>query len=138
MIVFGHSEEEHLEHLCIMFEHFREFNLKFKPSKCSFFQLEIIYLAHHVSCGGICPSRENVHVIEEFLMLDTFTQVLAFCGLAVHYQCFIKGFAHIARPLTRRGWVLCCPKNRMMGITMSSLLEVAPYHQQKGTGTALS
>ena len=49
MIVFGHTEEEHLEHLCIMFEQFCEFNLKLKPSKCSFFQLEIVYLAHHVS-----------------------------------------------------------------------------------------
>ena len=49
VIVFGCMEEEHLEHLCIVFERFREFNSKLKPSKCSFFQLEIIYLAHHVS-----------------------------------------------------------------------------------------
>ena len=32
-------------------------------------------------------------------MPQTFTQVLAFCGLAGHYQHFIKGFAHITRPL---------------------------------------
>ena len=49
IIVFGHTEEEHLEHLSIVFERFREFNLKLKPLKCSFFQSEIIYLAHHVS-----------------------------------------------------------------------------------------
>ena len=49
VIIFGHMEEEHLECLHIVFERFREFNLKFKPSKCSFFQSEIIYLAHHVS-----------------------------------------------------------------------------------------
>ena len=49
VIVSGCSEEEHLECLCIMFEHFREFNLKLKPSKCSLFQLEIVYLVHHIS-----------------------------------------------------------------------------------------
>ena len=49
VIVFGCSEKEHLEHLCVVFEHFREFNLKLKPSKCLFFQSEIVYLAHHVS-----------------------------------------------------------------------------------------
>ena len=49
IIVFGCTEEVHLEHLCIMFERFREFNLKLKPSKCSFFQSEIMYLAHHIS-----------------------------------------------------------------------------------------
>ena len=47
-IIFSCMEEEHLEHLCIVFERFREFNLKLKPSKCSFFQSEIVYLAHHV------------------------------------------------------------------------------------------
>ena len=49
VIVFGCMEEEHLECLCVVFERFREFNLKLKPSKCLFFQLEIVYLAHHTS-----------------------------------------------------------------------------------------
>ena len=49
VIIFGCTKEEHLEHPHIVFERFQEFNLKLKPSKCSFFQLEIVYLAHHVS-----------------------------------------------------------------------------------------
>ena len=99
MIVFGCTEEEHLEHLPIVFEWFCEFNLKLKPSKCSFFQSEIIYLVCHVSHKGICPSKENMLAVEEFPMPETFTQVCAFCRLAGHYRCFIKGFAHIMRPL---------------------------------------
>ena len=88
-----------MEHLCIMFEQLREFNLKLKPSKGLFFQSVIVYLAHHISHEGIRPSRENVHTMEEFPMPETFTQVCAFCGLVEHYQHFIKGFAHIVRPL---------------------------------------
>ena len=99
MVVFGWTEEEHLECLRIMFEWFHEFYLKLKLSKCSFFQLEIMYLAHHVFCKGICPSKENMHVVEEFPMLETFTQVHTFCRLAGHYRHFIKRFAHITRPL---------------------------------------
>ena len=49
IIVFGHTEEEHLECLRVVFKKFQEFNLKLKPSKCSFFQSEILYLAHHIS-----------------------------------------------------------------------------------------
>ena len=49
VIVFGCTEKEYLEHLRIMYKRFQEFNLKLKPSKCSFFQSEIVYLAHHVS-----------------------------------------------------------------------------------------
>ena len=99
LIVFGHMEE-HLEHLHIMFKWFREFNLKLKPSKCSFFQAEIVYLMHHVSHEEICPSKENIHKVEEFPMPETFTQVCTFCGLAGHYRHFINGFTHITRPLS--------------------------------------
>ena len=42
IIVFGRMEEEHLECLHVVFKRFWGFNLKLKPSKCSFFQSEII------------------------------------------------------------------------------------------------
>ena len=99
VIVFGCMEEEHLEHLCIVFERFWECNLKLKSSKCSFFQSEIVYLAHHISQWGILMSQDNVQAMEEFLMPKTYMQVCAFCGLAAHYWRFIKGFANIACPL---------------------------------------
>ena len=99
VIVFSRMEEEHLERLHVVFERFRKFNLKLKPLKCSFFQSEIMYLAHHISWRGILPSWENVWAMQEFLMPETYTQVRAFCGLVGHYRRFIKGFANIACPL---------------------------------------
>ena len=96
VIIFGRTEEEHLECLGIVLECFREFNLKLKPSKCSFFQTEIVYLTHHVSKDGIRPSDENIHAIIEFPMPETYTEVRAFCGLSGHYQRFIKNFARLA------------------------------------------
>ena len=97
VIVFGCTEKEHVECLHVMFEWFCKFNLKLKPSKCSFFQSEIVYLAHHVLREGIHPSRDNVHLVEDFPMPET--QLCAFCRLMGHYRCFIKGFAHIVWPL---------------------------------------
>ena len=73
VIVFGCTEEEHLKRLPVMFEQFREFNLKLKPSKCNLFQSEIIYLVHHISKEGVRPSKDKVCAIEEFLMPETFT-----------------------------------------------------------------
>ena len=55
-------------------------------------------MAYHISHKGICPSRKNVCVIE-FPVPESFTQVRTFYGLVGHYQHFIKGFAHIVRPL---------------------------------------
>ena len=73
--------------------------MKLKPLKYSFFQSEIVYLAHHVSRRGIMPSQENMWAVQEFLMPETYTQVHMFCRLAGHYRRFIKRFANIACPL---------------------------------------
>ena len=96
VIVFGRTEEEDLE---CLFERFREFNLKLKPSKCSFFQMEIVYLAHHVSSEGICPSEENVHAIMEFPMPETYTEVKAFVDCRV-ITTTSSGTLHV--------WHMCC------------------------------
>ena len=46
IVIFSKTAEEHLHLLCIVFNQFREHNLKLKPSKYSFFRKEITYLAH--------------------------------------------------------------------------------------------
>ena len=74
VIVFGCMEEEHLECLQVVFECFREFNLKLKPSKCNLFQSEIIYLVHQISKEGVHPSKDNVHMIKEFPMPEILHQ----------------------------------------------------------------
>ena len=53
LIVFLWTAEEHLHHLCVVFDCLRECNLKLKPSKCSLFKEEINYLAHKVSKAGV-------------------------------------------------------------------------------------
>ena len=49
LIMFLQMAEEHLHRLCVVFDRLREYNLKLKPSKCSFFKEEINYLGHQVS-----------------------------------------------------------------------------------------
>ena len=46
IIVFSWMAEEDLHHLCVIFDQFKEHNLKLKPSKCIFFRNEITHLAH--------------------------------------------------------------------------------------------
>ena len=98
VIVLGRMEEEHLEYLRMVFKRFREFNLKLKPLKCSFFQSEIMHLAHHVSWRGILPSQKNVWAVQKFLMPETYMQVHAFCGPAGHYKVY-QGVCQYSPPL---------------------------------------
>ena len=65
IIVFSQTPEEQLHHLCIIFDWFREHNLKLKPSKCDFFQNILTYLAHWILKDGICPSHSNLKIITE-------------------------------------------------------------------------
>ena len=46
IIIFSWTEEEHLHRLHVVFDQFREYNLKLKPSKCDLFKAKINYLAH--------------------------------------------------------------------------------------------
>ena len=53
IVVFLHTAEEHLHHLHVVSDQFREHNLKLKPLKCNFFKKEITYLAHQVSWNEV-------------------------------------------------------------------------------------
>ena len=99
VIVFSHTEEEHLERMRVIFDRLREHGLKLKPSKCEVFRTEINYLAHHVSKKGVQPSKKNLESIAQCPPPDTYTKVKSFVGLVGHYRRFIKGFTRIAAPL---------------------------------------
>ena len=91
--------EEHLHRLHVVFDQFREYNLKLKPSKCILFKEEINYLGHQVSKEGVQPSDSNLRAITECAPPQTYMEIWAFLGLVDHYWWFIKGFTCIAQPL---------------------------------------
>ena len=99
MIVFLKMEEEHLQCLHIVFDHFREHNMRLKATKCTFHWNKINYLVHHVSKEGVWPSKEILKAVAEFALPWTYMDIWGLCGLVGHYQQFIKGFAYIAQLL---------------------------------------
>ena len=88
VIVFSHTEEEHLERMRVIFDRLREHGLKLKPSKCEVFKTEINYLAHHVSKKGVQPSKKNLESIAQCPPPDMYTKVKSFVGLVRHYRRF--------------------------------------------------
>ena len=94
IVVFSKMEEEHLEHLHVVFPCFQE-HMRQKPTKCEFSWDEMNYLAHH----GVQLSKENLKAVADLVPTQTYTEIQAFLGLVGHYRQFIKGFAHTAQPL---------------------------------------
>ena len=100
IIVFLQIAEECLHHLCVIFDWFREDNLKVKPSKCNFFQ-EWNYLPSPLSHKGWgCPSDSNLKADTECAPPQTYMEVSTFLCLVDHYRKFMKGFTCIALPLS--------------------------------------
>ena len=99
IIIFSKTPQEHLSHICLVFEKLKATNLSMKKSKCNFFSKEIQYLGHILSATGIQPLPSKTHAIQHMNPPTTPKQVRAFLALVGYYRKFIKGFAKIAKPL---------------------------------------
>ena len=100
IIIFSKTPQEHLSHICMVFEKLKSANLSMKKSKCSFFSKEIQYLGHILSATGIRPLPSKTHAIQNMKPPTTPKQVRVFLRLVRYYRKFIRGFAKIAKPLT--------------------------------------
>ena len=101
IIIFSKSEEEHLQHLEEIFTRLRNFGLKMKWEKCSFFKKHIQYLRHLVLERGFEPLPEKLESIHKMPAPRTAKEVKQFLGLIGYYRKFIPHFADISRPLTK-------------------------------------
>lgn len=57
--VFSCNFQEHLGHLRLVLNRLQEAILNLKPSRCSFFKKEMVFLGHHVLQPGIVPLLEK-------------------------------------------------------------------------------
>ena len=53
IIIFSKTPQEHLSHICMVFEKLRAVNLSMKKSKHNFFSKEIQYLGNILGATGI-------------------------------------------------------------------------------------
>ena len=82
VLVYSRTSEDHLQHLRLAFEHFREANLKLKSKKCHLGQKKVKYLGHVISKDGIRPDPEKISAIKEYPVPRTVKEIRAFLGLA--------------------------------------------------------
>ena len=92
IFIFSQTAEGHLHQLQLVFDQFREYNLKLKPLKCNFFKEEINYLSHQVSKEGVQPREynlklifSNLRVIAECALPQMYMEVHAFLSIMGHY-----------------------------------------------------
>ena len=89
IIIFNKTEEEHLEHLRIIFQRLKEASLMLEWSKCDFVKKQIQYLGHLISSNGIQPLPKKLDTIKKMPALQSPKEVKQFLGLAGYYCKFV-------------------------------------------------
>jgi hypothetical protein len=118
ILIYSKSEEEHENHLRLVFQVLREHQLYAKLSKCYFYQKHIHYLGHIISEHGIAVDPKKIEAIRGWPTPKNVSDVISFMGLVGYYRRFIVGFSKIAHPITslqkketKFEWKLKCEKN---------------------------
>ena len=107
----------HLKLLRTVFTRLQYAGLKYRLSKSSFCQKEVLYLGHIISQDGLSVAPHNYAKIRDFPNPTDKTGIRRLLGLFGYYRSFIKGFSAIAAPLinltnkdTPFKWTEACEK----------------------------
>ena len=95
LLVFSESEEEHLKHLEIIFEKFRNTDLKLKLSKCQFWKKEIEYLGHLVSQEGIKVMPDKINTVLRIKPPSNVKEAKSALGIMGYVASFIPMYSKV-------------------------------------------
>lgn len=100
ILVYSPTLETHCTHLVTVLQLLKDHSFFVKLSKCSFGQTSIDYLGHIVSKQGVSVDPQKISAMVDWAPPTNIKQLRGFLGLTGYHRRFVKGYAHIAYPLT--------------------------------------
>jgi hypothetical protein len=101
ILVFSKDKNEHQEQVKRILEKLQQHQLSLKAEKCYFEKEEIEFLGLIISKKGIRMDPHKVKAITDWPIPTTKRELQQFLGFVNFYRRFVKGFAKIAKPLTK-------------------------------------
>ncbi len=94
--IYAKTVKEHIEHLKLVIEKFKEVNLKINPEKSQWISTKIKLLGYVISSDGIEMDPSAIKNRKPPTNVKTLQQFLGMCN---YYRKFIRNFADITTPL---------------------------------------
>jgi hypothetical protein len=136
ILVYSNSEEEHLEHLRLVFEALRQHKLYARPKKCVFNKPTVEFCGHIVGQGVTKVLDSKVRAINEWPQPKNVQEVRQFYGLVNYYRRFIRHFSIIAASLSDLFKSEDNDKRKRRPIVWSTVHQVAFERLKKAITTA--
>ena len=101
ILVYSGSPREHSEHMRIVLQTLREWQLYTKLTKCQFWLDRVAFLGHVILAEGVSVDPQKIEAVVSWKPPKNVSEVRSFLGLAGYYRKFVEGFSRIAAPLTK-------------------------------------
>ncbi|GFT39656.1 retrovirus-related Pol polyprotein from transposon 17.6 [Trichonephila clavipes] len=98
--VFSKTWEQHMKHLCVVFQTIQKVGFTINLKKCNFARRRVKFLGHVVGSGQHSPDPGKVESIKNISVPTTKKEIRSFLGLTSYYREYIPNFASLVLPLT--------------------------------------
>ena len=89
ILIYSQLERGHEDHLRIVLQFLRDYQLYAKFSKCEFWLTEVRFLGHVVSASGVSVDQEKDEAVMSWERPKSVFEIYSFLGLAGYYKRFI-------------------------------------------------
>jgi hypothetical protein len=90
ILVASNNQEQHKQHLRLLFERLRQYGIIINKAKCVFSKSNVKFLGYLIDSNGIQPLPEKVAVITNFKLPGTIKDLQRFLGMVNYYRRFIS------------------------------------------------
>ena len=99
ILITGRSRQEHEANLRQVLSRLQQYGLRLNRAKCQFFQTELEFLGHIVSCAGVRPTDSRIKAIQKAPPPTNKQQLQSFLGLMTYNAKFLPNLAQTLHPM---------------------------------------
>ncbi len=99
LLMFFSSTKKHIEHVKLMLQRLKKFNLYLKLNKCSFHVFHVNFLSFRMSFDEIAMQTNRIVVVRNWSKFKSHKDVQVFIDFANFYKRFVHAFSKVSAEL---------------------------------------